>query len=279
MAGLFKAYDIRGAYPDEIDEATVRKIGSAFVRYLSARHLVIGRDMRLSSDALAESFIAGALAAGATVTDIGRATTPLLYYSIIEGHFDAGAMITASHLPANMNGIKLCREKAIPLSQDAGLGEIEQLVDSADLAQLTSTPGKRIQTSFFDQYIARLSGFIRDPQPLTLVVNAGNGMAGSEVQAIMEDVPFWQLIPIYFTPDGHFPHHVPNPLIPDDTRELQAKVPKEHANVGIAFDGDADRVGFVDEGGQRIHQDIITALLAEYFLTVQPGATIVYDLR
>ena len=188
-------------------------------------------------------------------------------------------MLTASHLPANMNGINFAAKRRSRLSRGCGFGARSSNWSTASSCTVTSTPGQRIQTLVFAQYIARLSGFIRDPQPLTLVVDAGNGMAGSEVQAIMEHVPSWQFIPMYFTPDGHFPHHVPNPLIPDDTRELQAKVPKEHANVGIAFDGDADRVGFVDEGGQRIHQDIITALLAEYFLTVQPGSTIVYDLR
>jgi len=278
MAGIFKAYDIRGAYPDEINEEIVQTIGNAFIHYLSARHIVVGRDMRLSSDSLAEHFIAGAAAAGATVTDIGRSTTPQLYFSIIEGQFDGGAMITASHLPANMNGIKLCREQAIPLSRDAGLGEVEHQV-MAGKPTPAGAAGKCVQASFFDAYIAKLAGMIREPRRMTVAVDAGNGMAGRAVQAIIAHILPWHLIPLYFEPDGHFPHHVANPLLPDTTRELQARVMTDHADLGVAFDGDADRCGFIDEQGHRIHQDIITALIAEYFLTVDPHATIVYDLR
>jgi len=279
MAGIFKAYDIRGAYPDEINDEIARKVGAAFVRYLSAQQIVVGRDMRLSSDGLAASFMEGAIAVGATVMDIGHCTTPLLYYSIAKGAFDGGAMITASHLAANMNGIKLCREQAIPLSQDAGLDKIEQMVNAGIAPSRHNDGGTYCQGSFFDEYIAKLRSFSQTHESLTVAVDVGNGMAGGEVQAVMAQMRQWRLLPLYFVPDGRFPHHIANPLLPETTSDLQAKVKAEDADLGVAFDGDADRCGFIDEKGQRIHEDIITALISEHFLSKDPGATIVYDLR
>jgi phosphomannomutase len=280
MGGIFKAYDIRGAYPDELDETVVRKIGAGFVRLLDARRVVIGRDMRVSSASLAEAFVEGAIRAGALVMDIGMASTPLLYYAIIDGKFDGGAMVTASHLPGGMNGLKLCREEAIPLSGDQGLPTLERLVREMRAVRRSHVPaGHYQQLNMMDRYIHKLGSFVHNPKPLKIVVDAANGMAGPEVILLFKRSPIWTSIPIYTDPDGTFPHHVANPLIPSATRELQAIVVKEGADIGVAFDGDADRCGFVDEKGERIPQDLVTALIAEFFLVKEPGATILYDLR
>jgi phosphomannomutase len=280
MGGIFKAYDIRGSYPDELDEAMVRKIGAAFVRLLNAQRIVIGRDMRLSASALAKAFVEGAISSGATVTDIGMVTTPLLYYAIAAGRFDGGAMVTASHLPGGMNGLKLCREEAIPLSGDQGLPELERLVTEKLPLQTNSTSQDSCQQfDMMDGYIEKLSNFVHDPKSLKIVVDAGNGMAGPEVFAFFKQFPVWTLIHLYMEPDGRFPHHIANPLLPDATRDLQARVLREKADIGVAFDGDADRCGFIDEKGKRVPEDLVTALIAEFLLTKEPGATILYDLR
>jgi len=280
MGGIFKAYDIRGSYPDELDEAMARKIGAAFVRLLNAPRIVIGRDMRLSASALAKAFIEGAISSGAAVTDIGMVTTPLLYYAIAAGRFDGGAMVTASHLPGGMNGLKLCREEAIPLSGDHGLPELERLVHEKPPVQRSYTSkGSCQELNMSEKYIEKLSSFVHNPKPIAIVVDAGNGMAGPEVVALFKQIPVWTLIPLYMEPDGSFPHHIANPLLPAATRDLQAMVIREKADVGVAFDGDADRCGFIDEKGERIPEDLVTALIAEFLLAKEPGATILYDLR
>jgi phosphomannomutase len=280
MGGIFKAYDIRGSYPDELDETVAKKIGNAFVRLIDARRLVVARDMRSSASALAEAFIEGAVSSGCALTDIGMATTPLLYYAIIEGRFDGGCMVTASHLPGRMNGFKLCRHDAIPLSGDQGLPELERLVAAKPASrQHPTVNGSRQDLDVSENYIERLGTYVHNPRPLKIVVDAANGMAGPEVFDFFERFPVWTLVPMYMEPDGSFPHHVANPLLPSATRDLQAMVVREHADIGVAFDGDADRCGLIDEKGQRIPEDLVTALIAEFLLTKEPGATILYDLR
>jgi phosphomannomutase len=280
MGGIFKAYDIRGSYPDELDETMARKIGAAFVRLLNAQRIVIGRDMRLSASALTKAFVEGAISSGAAVTDIGMVTTPLLYYAIAAGRFDGGAMVTASHLPGGMNGLKLCREEAIPLSGDQGLPELERLVHEKPPVQKSHTStGSYEELDMVGGYIEKLSNFVHNPTSLKIVVDAGNGMAGPEVFALFKRFPVWTLIPLYMEPDGRFPHHIANPLLPDATRDLQVMVLREKADIGVAFDGDADRCGFIDEKGKRVPEDLVTALIAEFLLTKEPGATILYDLR
>jgi phosphomannomutase len=280
MGGIFKAYDIRGAYPDELDEAMARKIGAAFIPLLNARRIVVGRDMRLSASALAKAFIEGAVSSGATVTDIGMTSTPLLYYAIIDGRFDGGAMVTASHLPGKMNGLKLCREEAIALSADRGLPELERLVqEGLPPEHGSAAKGSCQELDMLERYIARLRDFVHDPKALKIVLDAGNGMAGPEVFALFKRIPVWKLIPMYMEPDGRFPHHIANPLLVSATRDLQAMVIREKADIGMAFDGDADRCGFIDEKGERIPEDLVTALIAEFLLTKEPAATILYDLR
>ncbi|MEW5802198.1 MAG: phosphomannomutase/phosphoglucomutase [bacterium] len=305
MGNIFKAYDIRGAYPDELDESAAWKIGAALVKLLKAKSVVIGQDMRPSSSSLARAFAEGAISSGASVSDIGMATTPMLYYAIIEGNFDAGAMVTASHLPPGSNGLKLSREKAIPLSGAQGLPALERMVKeewpeqppigasggapctapgSAALPAPETAPsgaarGSYRTISLMDTYIDTLAGFVHHPKPLKVVVDAGNGTAGPEVFALFEKIPDWTLIPLYTVPDGISPHHVANPLILSTLRDLQAAVIKEEADLGVAFDGDCDRCGFIDENGVKIPEDLVTALIAEFFLTREPGSTILYDLR
>jgi len=278
MASIFKAYDIRGVYPDELNDEVAFRIGAAFVKLLSAGKIVIGYDMRLSSPALAEAFAQGAISAGAAVTDIGLVSTPLLYFAIIEGAYDGGAMVTASHLPGESNGFKLCREKAIPLSGDAGLPALEKMVGrSAPLA--AHEAGECSHRSILPVYIDRLKTFVQDPVPLKMVIDAGNGTIGPEVLPLTQQFPMWQVTPMYMEPDGRFPHHVANPLIPRNTEELRAMVIRQKADIGIAFDGDADRCGFIDEKGEKIPEDLVTALISQVYLAKTPGATILYDLR
>lgn len=276
MAGIFKAYDIRGRYPDELDEATAERIGNAFVRLLAAERVAIGRDMRLSSASLARAFAKGAIAGGAEVTDIGMVSTPLLNYAVAAGGFDGGAMVTASHLPGEMNGLKLDRENAIPLSGDRDLPLLEARVGEETVAR---AGGSCRRIDMLGDYIGKVAGFVRNPRPLTIVVDAGNGMAGPEVPRLFERVPAWRHIGLYLDPDGRFPHHHANPLDPETTRELQDRVVAEGADFGVAFDGDADRCGFIDERGERVREDLVTGLIAAFLLEENPGATVLYDLR
>jgi phosphomannomutase len=277
MSGIFKAYDIRGLYPQEITEDGVHSIGSAFAQYLGKQRIVVGHDMREGSPILADAFINGVTAAGVDITNIGLSTTPMLYYAIIDGQFDGGAMITASHLPVHYNGVKLCRDKAIPLSSEDGLPEVEQLTQEKP-AQ-AAKPGQRTQLDFLPRYIAKLVSFVENPQPLKIVIDTGNGMGGLDVPKLLARFPVFDVVPMYLDLDGSFPHHVPNPALPESTRDLQERVVAEKADLGIAFDGDGDRCGFVDENGERIPADLAVAVLAEYFLDKDPGATILYDLR
>ena len=280
MAGIFKAYDVRGRYPDEIDEKTAFKLGSAFIQLLKVTNIVVGHDMRTSSPSLAKAFIDGAVGSGARVTDIGMVTTPLLYFAIIEGAFEAGACITASHLGAAFNGFKLCREKAIPLTGDGELTELEKMVNEGRASTNGGSPaGSCEERTFLPVYIEKMKTFVHNPKDLRMVVDAGNGIAGPEVIGLVELFPAWHMTALYMEPDGAFPHHVANPLIEENTRDLRSKVVTERADLGVAFDGDADRCGFVDEKGTRVPEDLVTALISQFFLAQNPGAVILYDLR
>jgi len=280
MTGIFRAYDVRGSYPAELDDVTAGTIGYAFARLLDGSHIVIGRDARLSSPALARAFAGGYAAAGGAVTDIGMVSTPLLYYAIIEGNFGGGVMVTASHLPGGMNGFKLCRSNAVPVSGDTGLPELERITRGLPPApQATSLGGPPRKTGMTERYLAKLAGFVQGQKALTIAVDAGDGMAGPEIKKLFDLLPAWNLIPLNMEPDGRFPHHGANPFAHDAARELEDRVPAERADLGVAFDGDADRCLFVDEQGQQVPPDIVTALIAEFFLAREPGARILYDLR
>ncbi|MET9315007.1 phosphomannomutase/phosphoglucomutase [Kribbella sp. NPDC003505] len=284
VAGIFKAYDVRGVVPEQLDESVARATGAAFVEVLDVLAgpgaVVIGYDMRPSSPALAAAFAEGVASTGADVIDIGLASTDQLYFA--SGRLDLpGAMFTASHNPAQYNGIKMCRAGAAPVGSDSGLRDIADLVAKA----LTENPAagsatghitrKDLLTAYADHLhdLVDLSGI----RPLTVVVDAGNGMGGHTVPAVFADGPV-TIVPLYFELDGSFPNHEANPLDPKNLVDLQAKVRETGADLGLAFDGDADRCFVVDEQGEPISPSAITGAVAVRELAKHPGATILHNL-
>ncbi len=282
MTGIFKAYDVRGSYPGELDETSAEKIGAAFADLMRSGSIAVGRDCRPSSPALASAFIRGYVGSGGTVTDFGLTSSPLLYYSIIEGKFNGGAMITASHLPPETNGIKLCREQAIPLSGDEGLPALERMVaemDGSGRASDLPSSGSYRTGNLTGSYVDTVASFIHNPRPLTIAIDAGDGMAGPEIRQFFLKFPSLAPVAVNLDPDGNFPHHGANPFLDSATDELKGMVLNSGADFGVAFDGDADRCIFVDERGERIPSDLVTALIAQQYLAREPGATFLYDLR
>ena len=277
---IFKAYDIRGEYPDQLDEDTARDIGRAFVNHLglSGSRVVVARDMRLSGETLEQAFIEGVTAAGADVLDLGLVSTDALYFAV--GHLEepGGAMITASHNPKQYNGFKLCRESAIALSGESGIGQIRDLISSGKLPKPAEYAGSVEESDITDDYARHCLTFIdlEDLRPLKIVIDAGNGMAGKMLPPIFEKLPF-EHVPMYFELDGSFPNHPPNPIEPENVEELQRRVVEENADFGVAFDGDADRCFVVDEKGETISGDLLAALVAKNVLEKEPGATILFS--
>ena len=255
-------------------------IGRGFVAYLGARRIAVSRDMRLSSPSLAEAFIEGALAQGADVVDCGMMATDMLYYVVATDKLEGGAQITASHNPPQYNGIKMVRAEALPLSGDAGLGEIRDMIQKGTLPAPAARPGTRSSRNVLDAYIGHVFSFIDKSaiKPFTCVLDAGSGMGGLVAPKIFEQLPC-KIIPMCMEVDGRFPNHEANPLIEQNRAHIVERVVKEKADVGIAWDGDADRCFFIDGNGDFVSGDFITALLAEAFLMKYPGSTIVYDLR
>ncbi|WP_063131208.1 phosphomannomutase/phosphoglucomutase [Nocardia fusca] len=278
---VIKAYDIRGVVSDQLDADFVRDTGAAFARLMrgeQARRIVVGHDMRASSPALVAAFAEGVLAQGLDVVHIGLASTDELYFA--SGRLDCpGAMFTASHNPARYNGIKLCRPRALPVGQDTGLAGIaEELVSG--VPGYDGEPGTPTEVDLLDDYAA----FLRDLvdlsgiRPLTVAVDAGNGMGGHTVPAVLGALPQVTVVPLYFELDGSFPNHEANPLDPKNLVDLQALVRDSGADIGLAFDGDADRCFVVDEQGAPVSPSAITALVAERELAKEPGATIIHNL-
>ena len=277
---VFKAYDVRGLYPDQIDEELAESIGRGLVAHLGARRIAVSRDMRVSSPGLAAAFIAGATAQGADVVDIGLMGTDQLYYAVARDDLDGGAQITASHNPGAYNGIKLVGRRALPLSGDAGIAEIRDMLAADALPAPPPRRGGRSETRILDDYIDHVLGFI-DPAavpPFSLVLDAGSGMAGVVAPALFDRLPC-RTTRLCFEVDGTFPHHEANPLIEENRRELVDAVRAQSADAGIAWDGDADRCFFVDGAGEFVPGDFVTALLAEAFLRKSPEAAVVYDVR
>jgi phosphomannomutase len=277
---IFKAYDIRGVYPDSLNEDVARQIGRAYVNYLelSGSRVIVGRDMRLSGEALEGAFIQGVNEAGADVLDIGLVSTDALYFGV--GHLEesGGAMITASHNPKEYNGFKLCRENAIALSGEEGIFQIRDLITSGKLPEPSDTPGSVEEGDVAVDYAKHCLSFINteDLRPLKIVVDAGNGMAGKMLPPIFERLPF-EVVPMYFELDGSFPNHPPNPIDPETMEDLQQKVIAEGADFGVAFDGDADRCFIVDENGTTVSGDLLATLVAKNVLEKESGATIIYS--
>src|SRR5918997_950879 len=277
---IFKAYDIRGRYPDALNENVARKIGRAYVSFLglSGSRVVVARDMRLSGEALEEAFIEGVTQAGADVLDLGLVSTAALYFAV--GHLEepGGAMITASHNPKDYNGLKLCREDAIALSGDEGISQIRDLITSDKLPESGEHAGSVEEGDITEDYAEHCLSFIdaEGLRPLKIVVDAGNGMAGKMLPPIFEKLPF-EYVPMYFDLDGSFPNHPPNPIEPQNMEDLQKRVVAEGADFGVAFDGDADRCFVVTQKGETISGDILATLVAKNVLEKEPGATIVYS--
>ncbi|MDQ1700202.1 MAG: phosphomannomutase [Frankiaceae bacterium] len=278
LARIVKAYDIRGIVPDELDESLAHDIGAAFVRVVGAGQIVTAHDMRDSSPGLARAFAEGATAQGADVVEAGLGSTDLLYYA--SGSLGVpGAMFTASHNPAKYNGIKLCRAGAAPVGQDTGLADIRALVEQGipPYDGPTGTVSQRDLLTEYAEYIVSLVPGVTDIRKLSVVVDAGNGMGGLTVPVVFERLPV-DLAPMYFELDGSFPNHEANPIEPENLRDLQAKVRETGADIGLAFDGDADRCFVVDEKGDVVSPSVLTALIATRELAKEPGSTIIYNL-
>ncbi|MDD5772863.1 MAG: phosphomannomutase/phosphoglucomutase [bacterium] len=278
MESIFKAYDIRGIYPSELNEENAYKIGQAFVQFLGKREIVVGYDMRLSAHVLFDALSKGIVDAGGTVIDIGMVLTPMVSFAVGRYGFGGGIMITASHNPKQYNGFKLCREKAIPINYDTGIQELEKMAGIPGKAAKGVVKGKIIKKNIMDDYIDFLTGFAKDIKPFKIAIDAGNGMGGVTMPLIFKKIP-GKIFPLFFEPDGSFPNHEPNPLKPENKIDLQNEIIKRGADLGVAYDGDADRAAFVDNKGELIGNDLITALLAGEVLKKNPGAGIIYDIR
>jgi len=277
---IFKAYDVRGLYPSEVNEEAARQIGRGFVSYLQARRIAVSRDMRLSSPSVAAAFIEGARAQGADVVDYGMMGTDMLYYAVARDGHDGGAQITASHNPKQYNGIKMVRREAFPLSGDAGICDIRDMIAGGSLPQEAATPGSLSEMRIVDDYVEKVLSFI-DPsiiKPFNVVLDAGNGIGGMVAPLLFRRLPC-RTTGLCMEVDGTFPNHEANPLIEENRRDIVERVKAEKADIGIAWDGDADRVFFIDGTGEFVAGDFVTALLAEAFLIKHPGAKVVYDVR
>ena len=277
---IFKAYDVRAVYPGEINEDGARAIGAAFVVYLKAKRIAVGRDMRVSSPSIAAAFIEGAISQGVDVVDYGMIATDMLYFAVARDGHDGGVQVTASHNPKQYNGMKMVRQEAFPLSGDAGLFEIRRMIESDTIPAPAARPGQVTTRKALDQYVDHVMSFI-DPavvRPFNVVLDAGCGMGGLVAPRLFERLPC-KTTPLCFTIDGTFPTHEANPLIEENRRDIVARVVADKADIGIAWDGDADRCFFIDGTGAFVSGDFVTALLAEAFLLKHPGATIIYDLR
>ena len=277
---IFKAYDVRGLYPSEVNEDAARQIGRAFVAYLGARRIAVSRDMRLSSPSLSEAFIDGATTQGADVVDYGMMGTDMMYFAVARDGHDGGVQITASHNPKEYNGIKMVRREAFPLSGDEGINDIREMLGSNALPEPAGRKGTRSTMDVSADYTNHVLSFI-DPsiiKPFNVVLDAGNGIAGMIAPWLFERLPC-KVKALCFEVDGTFPNHEANPLIEENRRDIVEQVKKDRADIGIAWDGDADRCFFIDGTGEFIAGDFITALLAEAFLLKHPAAKIVYDVR
>jgi len=277
---IFKAYDVRGVYPDEINEDAARAIGAGFIAYLQAKTIAVSRDMRLSSPALAAAFIDGVTSQGANVVDYGMTPTDMLYFAVARDGLEGGVQITASHNPKQYNGMKMVRQEAFPLSGDAGIGDIRDMIATDRLPPPAARRGQVTTKDVLEAYVEHVMSFI-DPaviRPFKVVLDAGSGMGGLVAPKLFERLPC-RTTRLCFDIDGRFPNHEANPLIEENRRDIVERVVAEKADIGIAWDGDADRCFFIDGTGEFVSGDFVTALLAEAFLLKHPGASVIYDLR
>ena len=277
---VFKAYDIRGIYPGELDEEGGYAIGRAYVEQFEPKRIAVGRDMRVSSPSMAEAVIRGASASGAEVTDVGMVGTEMLYFAVGELGLDGGVQVTASHNPKEYTGMKIVRRGALPVGGDSGLLDIRDralALSGQDRGQSTAVAK---EVDVFPAFTEKAMSFIDQQavKPLKVVIDAANGMAGVMMPPLLDRLPV-KAVRCFFEPDGTFPNHEPNPLLPENREFIMGKVLSEEADLGIAFDGDADRCFFVDDTGEFVPGDFVTALLAETLLEKEPGGKILYDVR
>jgi phosphomannomutase len=277
---VFKAYDVRGIYPTELDDDGAYAVGRAYVEQFEPRKIAVGRDMRISSPAMAQALSEGAADAGADVLDLGMVGTEMLYFAVGDLELDGGVEVTASHNPKEYTGMKIVRRGALPAGSESGLLDIR---DRAVRISGTSAGEKRGRIEEYDiwrAYVDRVLSFVdlAAIKPLRIVIDAANGMAGAMLPPVLERLPV-DAGRCFFEPDGTFPNHEPNPLLPENREFIVAKTLEEGADFGVAFDGDADRCFFVDDTGEFVPGDFVTALLAVSVLEKEPGAKIIYDLR
>jgi len=283
---VFKAYDVRGIYPSQLDEDGAYAIGRAFVLQFEPRRIAVGRDVRLSSPSMAAALMAGAAAEGAEVLDLGLVGTEMVYFAVGELGLDGGVMVTASHNPKEYTGMKIVRRGALPVGGESGLLEVRDraldVVESGSGEARAGAPdGERVRAiDIWPDYVERVTSFVDMSaiRPLKIVIDGANGTGGTMLGPVLEQLPV-ETVRWAFEPDGSFPSHEPNPLLPEN-RELIVKLTlEEGADLGVAFDGDADRCFFVDDTGEFVPGDFATALLAESVLEREPGAKIIYDVR
>jgi len=275
---IFKAYDVRGIYGEDLTDEIAYRIGRAAAQYLKVPEIAVGRDMRLSSPQLAAALIRGITDQGVNATDLGMTTTDELYFAVGKFNFAAGVMITASHNPGKYNGMKFCRAQAFPISLESGLADIRDIAISGNYVE-PAHKGRITQKDVLDDYVQHALSFIdvSKVRPLKVVIDAGNGMAGMMMPRVFKFLPC-ELVPLYFDLDGNFPNHPASPIEPENMEDLQKKVREVGADLGAAFDGDADRMFPVDEHGDIVDGSMVTAIVSNSLLHKHPGSTILYNL-
>jgi phosphomannomutase len=277
---VFKAYDVRGIYREELDEDGAYAIGRAFVEQFEPSKIAVGHDMRTSSPAMAAAFTDGAADAGADVLDLGLVGTEMVYFAVGELDLDGGAAVTASHNPKEYTGMKIVRRGALPVGGESGLLDIRDRALQVSGRDATGRRGAVVEHDIWPAYVERVLSFVDVDaiDPLRIVIDAANGMGGVMLPPVLERLPV-DTVRCFFEPDGTFPNHEPNPLLPENREFIVAKTLEEGADFGVAFDGDADRCFFVDDSGEFVPGDFVTALLAQAVLEKEPGAKVIYDLR
>ena len=277
---VFKAYDVRGIYPTELDEDGAYAIGRAYVKQFEPQRIAVGRDMRVSSPSMAAALIRGATEGGADVLDLGLVGTEMVYFAVGELELDGGVAVTASHNPKEYTGMKIVRGGALPVGGDSGLLDIRDKAMALGDTAGGQSLGQVQEYDVWPAYVERVLAFVDVSaiKPLRVVIDAANGMAGAMLPPVLERLPI-EVVRHYFEPDGTFPNHEPNPLLPENREFIVEKTTTEGADFGVAFDGDADRCFFVDDEGEFVPGDFVTALLAESVLEKSPGGKIIYDVR
>ena len=279
---VFKAYDVRGVYPDDLDEEGAYSIGRAYVEHFEPQRIAVGRDMRLSSPSMSAALIEGAVDGGADVLDLGMVGTEMVYFAVGELELEGGVCVTASHNPKQYSGMKIVRAGALPVGGDSGLLDVRdralEIVAQSNLRRLGR--GSVAPYDVWPGFVNKVLSFVEVEaiRPLKVVIDAANGMAGAMLPPVLERLPI-DAVCCYFEPDGSFPNHEPNPLLPENREFIVTKTLDERADVGVAYDGDADRCFFVDDTGEFVPGDFVTALLAESILAKEAGGKVIYDVR